>query len=205
MENQSRYDDSRKTVGAIYKEAQEKNTEKFVTNGDLTNELQSSLVSDLNDTIVSNPNDGKPFFITVHEKKDLQMPRMILRRMLTTKYRPYPEDDTVVFWVDPQSNTVRFCWCLPHWSEMENMLNNEWLFDKEMLEQIRAWKRIDLYHFGFHKAADKKTKKAFKEMRKRKKDAKNQCYCTGVFHTIPADKVLVDNGKIKRDHNGDRL
>jgi hypothetical protein len=151
MEHQSLYDPSRKTVGAIYKEAQENNTEKFVTNGDLTNELQSSLVSDLNDTIKSNPNDGKPFYITVHEKKDLQMPKMILRRILTTKYRPYPEDDTIVFWVDPSSNTVRFCWCLPHWSEMDNMLENEWLFEKEMIEQIRAWKRIDLYHFGFTK------------------------------------------------------
>lgn len=151
MENQSLYDPTRKTVGAIYKEAQENNTERSVTNGDLTKELQSSLVCDLNDTIDTKPNDGKPFYITVHEKKDLQMPRMILRRMITTKYRPYPEDDTIVFWVDPSSNTVRFCWCLPHWSEMDNMLNNEWLFDKEMIEQIKAWKRIDLFEFGFCK------------------------------------------------------
>jgi hypothetical protein len=56
-----------------------------------------------------------------------------------------------------------------------------------------------------HHEAHKKTKKAFKEMRKREKEEKNKCYCTGVFHTIPADKVLVDNGKIKRDANGDRV
>jgi hypothetical protein len=151
MENQSRYDPTRKTVGAIYKEAQEKNTEKFVTNGDLTAELQSSLVTDLNETIASNPYDNRPFYITVHEKKDLQMPKMILRRILTSLYRPYPEDDTIVWWVDPNSNKVKFCWCLPHWSEMDNMLANEWLYEPEMIKEIKAWKAIDLHVFGFCK------------------------------------------------------
>lgn len=151
MENQSRYDPSRKTVGAIYRDAQLNNKEEFVTNGDLTNELMSSLVCDLNDTIQSNPYDGSPFYIIVHEKKDLQMPHMILRRLLTMKKRPYPEDDTVVFWVNPKSAEVRFCWCLPHHTEMDNMLANENLFDKEMIKQIKAWKQVDLYHFGFTK------------------------------------------------------
>jgi hypothetical protein len=154
MENQSRYDPTRKTVGAIYKEAQENNTEKFVTNGDLTAELQSSLVCDLNETIESKPFGDVPFFITVHEKKDLQMPKMILRRIITTKYRPYPEDDTIVWWVDPKSNTVKFCWCLPHWSEMDNMIANEWMYDPVMMGEIRAWKAVDLFHFGFCKDAE---------------------------------------------------
>ncbi len=154
MENQSRYDPTRKTVGALYKEAQEKNKEAFVTNGDLTKELQSSLICDLNETIASNPYEGAPFYITVHEKKDLQMPKMILRRLLTSKYRPYPEDDTIVWWVDPKSNKVKFCWCLPHWSEMDNMLANENLYEKEMITQIKAWKNVDLYHFGFCKNAE---------------------------------------------------
>ena len=151
MENQSQYDPSRKTVGAIYRDAQINNKEKFVTNGDLTNELMSSFVSDLNDTITSDPFDGRPFYITIHEKKDLAMPHMILRRMLTSLKRPYPEDDTVVFNFDPQTNEVSFCWCLPHWSEMDNMLANEGLFNHEMIQQIKAWKNIDLYHFGFRK------------------------------------------------------
>lgn len=151
MENQSKYDPSRKTVGAIYRDAQIQNTEKSITNGDLTNEMMSSLVCDLNDTITSDPFEGRPFFIIVHEKKDLAMPRMILRRMLTGEKRPYPEDDTMVFSVDPKSNDVRFCWCLPHWSEMDNMLENEALFDPKLIEKIRAWKRIDLHHFGFRK------------------------------------------------------
>ena len=55
-----------------------------------------------------------------------------------------------------------------------------------------------------HHEANKRIKQGFKEMRKREKEHKNKCYC-GVFQTIPADKVLVDNGKIKRDSNGDRV
>lgn len=151
MKDQSLYDPSRKTVGAIYRDAQINNTEKSVTNGDLTNELMSSLVCDLNDTIRSDPHEGRPFYITVHEKKDLLMPRCILRRMITSEKRPYPEDDTVVFFVNPKSSDVRFCWCLPHWSEMDNMLDNETLFDQKMIEKLRAWKRVDLHHFGFRK------------------------------------------------------
>ncbi len=151
FENQSAYDPTRKTVGAIYRDAQLANTEKSVTNGDLTNELMSSLITDLNETIASDPYQGRNFFITIHEKKDLQMPNMILRRMLTSLYRPYPEDDTIVFSVNPKSCEVLFCWCLPHWSEMDNMLANEGLFEPELIREIRAWKRVDLQEFGFRK------------------------------------------------------
>lgn len=56
-----------------------------------------------------------------------------------------------------------------------------------------------------HHEAKKRIEKSFKEMRKRQKEEKNKCYCVGPFQTIPADKVLVDNGKIKRDANGDRI
>jgi len=151
LENQSLYDPTRKTVGAIYRDAQIQNKEKYVTNGDLTNELMSSLVCDLNDTIKSNPFDGRNFYIIVHEKKDLAMPRMILRRMLVSEKRPYPEDDTLVFHVNPKSNEVKFCWCLPHWSNMDNILANHNLFDNELVTQVRAWKNIDLHQFGFKK------------------------------------------------------
>ena len=151
MDNQSKYDPTRKTVGAMYIDAAANNTDKFVTNGDLTNELMSSLVEDLNETIASNPFDGKEFYITIHEKKDLQMPRALLRRMVTTLYRPWPEDDTIVYRVNPANSDVRFCWCLPHWSEMDNMLNSEDLFDKSMIYEIKCWKNMDMYHFGFTK------------------------------------------------------
>ncbi len=152
MENQSQYNPDRKTVGAIYRDAAlAVKSGETVEAGDLTRELQSSLVCDLNETIQSKPYDNKPFYITVHEKKDLMMPRCILRRMVTTKYRPFPEDDTIVFYVEPEINKVEFCWCLPHLSEMNNMLNNVGLYENEMITQIKAYKNEDYWHFGFCK------------------------------------------------------
>lgn len=153
MKNQSQYDPSRKTVGAIYKDLQENSKGEFITVGDMTNELMSSLVEDLNETIIDGSKEfqGKEFYITVHEKKDLQMKTCMLRRMLKTKYRPYPEDDTMVFHVEPSNNKIEFCWCLPHHTEMDNILANPNLFDKNLVNEIKAWKRVDLYYFGFVK------------------------------------------------------
>lgn len=155
MANRSRIDPSRKTVGAIYRDAALSNKETAVVNGDLTHELMKSLVDDLNETIASDPYDGKPFYVTVYEKKDLLMPRAILRRLYTTRYRPYPEPDTIVWSVEPRSNTVKFCWCLPHRNEMTNMLNNPSLYNAQMISDIRAWLAEDLSHFGFKKAEGK--------------------------------------------------
>lgn len=156
MDNQSKYDPSRKTVGAIYRDAQLNNKEDKIEVGDMARELTSSLVSDLNDAIQNDPFQGRCFYITVHESRDLQMKNMFKRRMLFSAYRPYPEDDTVVFWIDPKSCQVKFCWCLPHWSEIDNILNNAWMWEtsdwgKEYLAELRAWKRVDLFHFGFKK------------------------------------------------------
>lgn len=153
MENQSRIDPSRKTVGAIYRDAAINNTEKSVTNGDLTNELISSLVEDLNDAIIEGRKDfkGESFYLLIHEKKDLQMPRAIHRKIVKLQMRPYPEDDTIVYWANPQSNTIKFCWCLPHWAEMDNILDNYNLYVKEYVDQIRSWKQENLYNFGFRK------------------------------------------------------
>lgn len=155
MANRSTIDPSRKTVGAIYRDAAVKNKEASVVNGDLTHEMMKSLVDDLNETIASNPYDGKSFYITVYEKKDLMMPRAILRRLYTTRYRPYPEADTIVWSVDPRSNTVKFCWCLPHRNEMDNMIKNPNLYNPQMISDIRAWLAEDLSHFGFRKAEGK--------------------------------------------------
>lgn len=152
MENKSLFDPNRKTVGAIYNDASKTVKQgETVEAGDLIRELQSSLVCDLNDTIASKPYENRPFYITVHEKKDLMMPRAILRRMITTLYRPFPEDDTLVFYIEPDTNKVEFCWCLPHWSEMPNILNNSELYDPEMVKEIRAFKNEDYWHFGFCK------------------------------------------------------
>lgn len=151
MENQSHYDPSRKTVGAIYREAQMSHDGSDIIVGDMTNEMTKSFIEDLNDALKANPFQDKPYFIMFHEKKDLQMKSALLRRVLFFKFRPWPEDDTVVFWTNPKTGEVRFCWCLPHWSEMDNILTNESLFDKELVFQIKAWKRFELEQFGFMK------------------------------------------------------
>jgi hypothetical protein len=151
MQNQSHFDPSRKTIGAIYNDAAANNTDKFITNGDLTNEIQSSLVEDINETIASKPFGERSYYIGIYEKKDLQMPRAIQRKVQCTLYRPYPEDDSLVFFVDMAVNEVLFCWCLPHWSEMDNILENHYLYEKEYVSQITDWKRNQLENFGFVK------------------------------------------------------
>ena len=145
----------RETVGTIYQQAQF-NGEKQVITGDMNYELRKSLAEDLNQTIVQGTKEfeNQPFYITVHEKKDLQMKSAILRRLIKTKYRPYPEDDTLVFHVKPLYSEVYFCWCLPHWSEMGNILANENLFDSQYVGRIRQWKNMNLENFGFGKNED---------------------------------------------------
>ena len=146
----SQYGD-RDTVGTIYRDLLDNGPKDQVQVGDMRREVMSSLVEDLNETIQSNPFEDRPFYITIHEKKDMMMPNMLLRRMLTTLYRPWPEDDTTVFYTDPKKNETLFCWCVPHWSEMDNVLANEVLYDKDYYATIKAWKAFDMYHFGFTK------------------------------------------------------
>ena len=85
----------------------------------------------------------------IHEKKDLQMKRALCRRILYFGYRPWPEDDTVVFWKNPKSQELRFCWALPHWSEMDNIIANPEHYDKRYVMQVKAWKAYNLTPFGF--------------------------------------------------------
>ena len=149
--NQSRFAD-RENVGKIYRDAQIANANQQVSVGDMTNEILSSLVEDLNNVIDSAPYDNKrAYFIRVHDKKDLVMKRAIIRSIETTVYRPWPEDDTTVFHVDPVLNEVRFCWCIPHASEIMNIIVNEAIYDKDLVIKLKAWRRVDLYHFGFRK------------------------------------------------------
>lgn len=152
----SQYDPSRDTVGAIYRDAQLHNRVEKIETGDMTREVMKSMIEDLNETIVDGTKqlEGKEFYITIHEKKDAQMPSALLRRMIKTLYRPWPEDDTIVFRVIPASQTVLFCWCLPHWSEMDNMINGAELWDQDLINQIKAWKAVNLYPFGFDKLMD---------------------------------------------------
>lgn len=145
----SKYDPSRNTVGSIYRDAQLNCHEDYIEVGDMARELTASLVDDINDAIKQFDKKEKPYYLMVHEKKDLQMKRAILRRILYFGYRPYPEDDTVVFYKDPKTQDLRFCWALPHHTEMDNILMNEDQFDKDFVRLIKAWKDVNLWPFGF--------------------------------------------------------
>lgn len=150
--NTSLYDPSRDTVGAIYRQAQLNNRVEKIECGDMSRELTKSLVEDLNEAIVegSKEFDGREFYITVHEKKDAQMKSAFLRRLIKTLYRPWPEDDTVVFRILPGGD-VRFCWCLDHHTEISNKLHAHEIFDPEEIDQLRAWANYDFHSFGFVK------------------------------------------------------
>lgn len=147
----SLYDPTRDTVGKIYRDAQMHNRhEDKIEIGDMGRELTTSLIEDINDAIKNFDIKGKPYYLMIHEKKDLQMKQAIARRILYFGYRPWPEDDTIVYWKDPKTQDLRFCWCLPHWSEMDLTLMNEYQFDAEYISHIKAWKAYDLRPFGFY-------------------------------------------------------
>lgn len=148
--NLSMYDPARKTVGAIYRDAQLRGEKAPILVGDMSNELTKSLIEDINDALCAPRKNSKPFYLMVHESRDLQMKSAIRRRLITFSYRPYPEDDTIVFWKNPKNQELKFCWSLPHWSEMENALANPDQFDSEFINQIKAWKAVDLKPFGFY-------------------------------------------------------
>lgn len=151
--HKSHYDPSRDTIGKIYRDLHMNTPPQIIEVGDMSNSMIPDLVEDINDAIKEGAKDfnGRPFYILIHEKKDLQMKDAFLRRIFKQLWRPYPEDDTTVFWHDPKAFETRFCWSLPHWSEMDNMLNSHKLFDHHLIEEIKAWKSYDLYHFGFMK------------------------------------------------------
>lgn len=146
----SLYDPSRNTVGKIYRDAQINNHEDYIEVGDMARELTTSLIDDINEAIKSFDKKGKPYYLMVHEKKDLQMKTAILRRILYFGYRPWPEDDTTVFWKDPKTQELRFCWSLPHHAEMFSILSAPEQFDKKWINQIKCWQKYDLTPFGFY-------------------------------------------------------
>lgn len=155
LENQSQYDPTRKTVGAIYRDAKIANSEDRIETGDMTRELTESLVDDINNCIQETCKEGiwqgRDFFITVHEAKDLAMPNMVKRRLIRTVYRPWPEDDTMVFRINASRSEVRYCWVLPHHTEMQNILQNHNLYNQEYVNDIINWTCFNMEHFGFVK------------------------------------------------------
>lgn len=144
----SRYAD-RDTVGTIALKAQMLN--ERVVAGDMACEMMPQLVDDLNEAIQSNPFDNRPFYITIHEKKDLFLTNMLLRRVIKQEKRPYPEPATMVFWADPRSNETLFCWSLPHTTNFSQYLNNTSKYAKEQIKDIVAYQLERLNHFGFQK------------------------------------------------------
>lgn len=141
----------RDTIGTIALKA--RMSSERVTVGDMAHEFMPQLVEDINEAIASNPFDGRPFYIVVHEKKDLLLKNVIRRRVLKMEYRPYPEPATQVYWTNPKSHETRFCWSLPHTTEFPNYLNNASKYAKEQIKDIVAYERERLDHFGFYKHA----------------------------------------------------
>lgn len=142
----------RETHGTTYLEAQ-KNSVEGLTIGDIGREMVGGLVDDLNDAFAANPFEGRPFYVNVVEERDLQMKNALKRRPHMTLYRPYPEDNTLVFHVEPRAERVTYCWDLPHHSEFYNILSNEGLYDAEYVRNIRDWASGDLTNFGFIKVS----------------------------------------------------
>lgn len=142
----------RDTVGTIAMKAKASGERAEV--GDLSRELTVSFIEDLQAAANSNPFDGKPFYITIHEKKDAQLVNTLLRRVIKMDKRPYPETATSVWFVEPKSGTIEFCWKLPHWSQFPNVLNNPDNYDPQLIQDIHAYRTEDLKHFGFAKIGE---------------------------------------------------
>lgn len=145
---QSRFDPSRKTVGAISNELKALKPE-YIEVGEMGGELIKSLVDDINDYSNTNPFEGRPYYITIVEKKDSQLRNAIHRTVIGTPYRPYPENNTAVFHIDPKSNVVKLCWTLLHRTEMPNAINNQEEWSPVLLQDAWAWMMEDLAYFGF--------------------------------------------------------
>lgn len=156
MDNKSKIDPSRQTVGAIYRDAQIKG-EKDVIIGDMNHEIKKDLVKDINEAIQKGKEHpdfiGKPFYLAIYEKAELTMKRSLVRISKITKYRPYPEQDTMVFKVYP-NDEIYFCWELPHRSQMMNIMMAQELYDPKQVQMISHWENLQLDHFGFMKDAE---------------------------------------------------
>jgi hypothetical protein len=154
MEHRSKIDPTRKTAGAIYRDAQI-NGEKGVVIGDVNHEIKKDLVTDINEAIEQGTKEmgDKPFYLAIYEKYDLMMKKGLVRIRKITKYRPYPEQDMMCFHVFPNGD-VYFCWELPHRTQMMNILLSPELFDYDRVQMIKRWENLQLEYFGFTKDAD---------------------------------------------------
>jgi hypothetical protein len=151
VEYQSKIDPTRQTAGAIYRDAQI-NGERGVVVGDVNHEITKDLVKDINEAIAYGAQEvgRKPFYLAIYEKYDLMLKRGLVRIRKITGYRPYPEQDMMLFHIYPDGD-VYFCWELPHRSQMINILMSPDLFDPNRIEMIRRWENLQLEYFGFTK------------------------------------------------------
>ncbi len=138
----------RDTVGTIALNARKSNDRICV--GDMAHEFMPQLVEDINEALASNPFDDRPFYVIVHETKDLQLKNVIRRRVIKQEFRPYPEPNTSVWWTDPKSHETRFCWSLPHQSTFPQYLMNASKYSKEQIKDIVAYNKERMDHFGFY-------------------------------------------------------
>lgn len=155
MENRSLIDPTRQTAGAIYRDAQI-NGERGVVIGDVNHEIKKDLVTEINECVQHGTKalEGKPFYLAFYEKYDLMLKKGLVRIPKITTYRPYPEQDTMVFHVYPGANEIYFCWELPHRSQMINILNSPDLFDHERVSMIKHWENLRLEYYGFMRNDD---------------------------------------------------
>lgn len=152
MENQSKIDPSRKTIGAIYRDAQLYGDRENIEVGNMVEEMMKGYLEDLNEAILSKPfGEETPYYIQIAEKKDLQMKSALRRIVRKYRFRPWPEADTDVYYHNPVDFQTFFCWSIPHHTEMHNILANQNLFDADMVSEIKAWRAYDLQPFGFIK------------------------------------------------------
>jgi hypothetical protein len=151
MDFKSKIDPTRNTVGSIYREAQI-NGEKGIIIGDVSHEIKKDLVKDINEAIEEGTKNfgDKPFYLAIYEKQDLMLKKGLVRIRKITQYRPYPEQDSMVFHIYPEGS-VYFCWELPHRSQMLNILMNPDLYDINYVNLIKRWENLQLEHFGFTK------------------------------------------------------
>jgi hypothetical protein len=154
MDLTSNIDPTRNTVGSIYRDAQI-NGERGVVIGDVNHEIKKDLVKDINEAIEEGTKEmgDVPFYVAIYEKYDLMLKRGLVRIRKVTKYRPYPEQDMMLFHAYPNGD-VYFCWELPHRSQMMNMLMNPGLYDEEQVLKIKQWENLQLEYFGFTKDAE---------------------------------------------------
>lgn len=147
---QSKYDPARETVGKVYRDLQLYSNNVPILAGDMTNEMLKGYVEDLEEAFRANPFNDEPYYVLVVEKKDLQMKSAVIRRIFSKQKRPWPEDGTDCYWIDPKTNERRFCWCIPHWSEMDNILRHAHQYSRDLIRDIVAWKNFAMKCFGFY-------------------------------------------------------